>query len=303
MKSIFKHLAIIVTLFSTLTANADDKGRLYIVGDATPKGWDLDFSRALLSTAEKPNVYTGTLYLKGGESNTFKFLQTHEYGNTEYGLPADVASRTVDGECALASGTSDNGYKQLSVAQNGNYYISVDTENLTADIKLSDYQDTQIEWCSLFLVGGATPGSWTVEDATPLYQSKTEPYKFSSKVNLKADGSFKITKTIKGGGTFDSKFYYFKDADDAGKISTDATDDRQWSVPENGDYNVTVNTLTNAIAIEKAKDVSTAVEEFTMADTEDVAPVYYDLQGNRISTPAKGIFIEVRGDKTRKVVL
>lgn len=302
MKSIFKNLAIIAALFSTFAANADDKGRLYIVGESSPKGWDLDYSRALLASPEKPSVYTGTLYLKGGDSNTFKFLQTHEYGNTEYGLPDNVTSQIVNGACTLASGTSDNGYKQLSVAQNGNYYITVDTENLTADITLSDYQDTQIEWCSLFLVGGNTPGNWTVEDATPLYQSKEEPYKFSAKVNLKADGSFKIAKTIKGGGTFDSKFYFFKDAADAGKISEDSTDDRQWSVPENGEYNVSVNTLTNAIAIQKA-DVSTVVEDLIGNEVENGTPVYYNLQGARVDNPSKGIYIEVIGNKARKVVL
>lgn len=35
----------------------------------------------------------------------------------------------------------------------------------------------------------------------------------------------------------------------------------------------------------------------------DVAPVYYNLQGIRVDNPGKGLFIEVRGNKTTKVVL
>lgn len=42
-----------------------------------------------------------------------------------------------------------------------------------------------------------------------------------------------------------------------------------------------------------------AVEE---VGVEDIAPVYYDLQGRRVQNPANGIFIEKRGTKVMKVV-
>ena len=35
---------------------------------------------------------------------------------------------------------------------------------------------------------------------------------------------------------------------------------------------------------------------------ENVAPVYYDLQGRRVQNPEKGIFIEKRGSKVAKVI-
>jgi hypothetical protein len=48
------------------------------------------------------------------------------------------------------------------------------------------------------------------------------------------------------------------------------------------------------------------IEDNLIVDAEDVnvnaAPVYYNLQGVRVAAPTKGIFIEVRGNKSRKVV-
>ena len=37
-------------------------------------------------------------------------------------------------------------------------------------------------------------------------------------------------------------------------------------------------------------------------EADNEAPVYYNLQGVRVANPEKGIFIEVKGDKTTKVI-
>lgn len=34
-----------------------------------------------------------------------------------------------------------------------------------------------------------------------------------------------------------------------------------------------------------------------------VVPVYYDLQGNRVASPARGIYIRVQGGKATKVLV
>ena len=40
-----------------------------------------------------------------------------------------------------------------------------------------------------------------------------------------------------------------------------------------------------------------------ISSSKDSKAIYYDLQGRRIDNPSKGIFIEVNGSKTRKVVI
>lgn len=300
MNKLFKNLLLVGAMLTSVAANADDKGRLYIIGDATPYIWDLDMAQCLMSSPEAPSTYTGTLYLKGGEENTFKFMEAHEWGSTEYGVSEKTS---VNGEFQLVSGTLDSGYSQMYVAESGNYFISIDTENLTGDITLSDYQESEIKYTALFLVGSATTGDWSVEDGTPLFQSATAPYEYSAKVALKTGGSFKIATALRGAGSFDAKYYYFRDADNAGKISTDSTDDRQWSVEADGDYIVTVNTIADTISIDGDNDQTTGIEDVTMTNVDDMTPVYYNLQGTLVANPSNGVFIKVVGNNVSKVIL
>lgn len=302
MKPNFKLLVVATAMLVTTIANADENGRLFIIGNSTPYEWDLDMAQALLSTTGNPTVYTGTIYLKGGEEYTFKFMEAHEWGSTEYGVPASVESTVVNGNFQLSSGTLDDGYQKMFVTENSNYDITIDIKNLDANITLSEYQETEINYCSLFLVGNATPGDWSVENGTALYQSVNTPYEYSTTVNLKANGSFKIATALRGAGGWNAKYFYFKDADDAGKISTDDTDDRQWSVEEDGDYTVSVNTLANTITIDKQNNPASGIEKITNSSTEYAHPVYYNLQGCRVDNPSNGVFIEVIGNNAKKVI-
>lgn len=302
MKTIFQHIMVAVVMLTSMAANADDKGHLFIIGGATAYEWNLDKAQALLSTPEYPNVYTGTLYLKGGEGNTFKFMEASEWGSTEYGLPSDSESTLVSGDVQLASGTLDDGYKQMYVENSGNYNISVDVASKTAQIVYAEYQATEIQYTSLFAVGGATPGSWSVDDGTPLYQSISAPYEYSANIKLNAaPESFKIATSLRGGCSFDAMYYYFRDDDDATKISTDNTDDRQWSVTEDGIYEVKVNTVSNTISIEKAP--TTGIEPIVASPANVGEISYFNLQGQRVNNPSNGLFIEVSGNDVRKVIL
>ncbi len=43
-------------------------------------------------------------------------------------------------------------------------------------------------------------------------------------------------------------------------------------------------------------------DAITDIDADNVAPVYYDMSGRRVASPAHGIYIEVRGGEARPVV-
>lgn len=299
MRTIIQHILVATTVLTSVAANADDKGRLFVIGDATTYGWNLDMAQALLSNDQEPNVFTGTLYLKADQD--FKFMEAHEWGSTEYGLPED-ASNPVTGELTLASGTNDVGYKKIQVTQSGNYTITIDIEHLKADITLSSYQDSEIKYSALFIVGGATIGGWSVEDGTPLYQSSATPYEYSATATLKAaPESFKIATALKGAGSWNPDYFYFKDADDEGKISSDSTDDRQWSVSEFGNYKISVNTVANTISIENS--TATGIESIFTSKPEVSEIIYYNLQGQKVNNTSKGIYIQVFGNEVRKVIL
>lgn len=291
MLHINKLIAAALLVTSAVAAHA---GNLWIVGDATPNRWDLDKATALVSRPES-QVYTGTLYLIADQG--FKFLTKPEYLNLEYG--AAEGAVITNGKIQLAEGTNDEGYDQIKVAEDGNYYISVNLETKEAEIVKSSYQDTHIDLSSLFMVGTATPGKWDVDAGTPLYQSVNTPYVYSNTVALTA-GTFKIATALKGGGSFEAKYYYFKDADDAGKMVLGQTDpnDSQWSIEEDGTYTVAANTLINSISIKK--EISSGVADIA---TDNSPAVYYTLDGVKVNNPAKGLYIVKQGSKVSKVIL
>lgn len=266
---------------------------LWIIGDATPYGWSTDDATALLSKFENESLYTGTIYLKANQD--FKFMTVPDWGNIEYG--AAEGAELNNGEISLARGTDDSGYGKIQVSESANYYISVDTEALVATIVKSEYQDTEITLSSLFLVGDATEGGWSVDNGTPLYQEKESPYVYSALVNLK-EGSFKIATVIKGGGSWDPKYYYFCDPSDPSKIILNNSDDTQWIISMEGDYSVSVNTHTNTISILPSSE--SGVDLIEISGSQSIE--YYTLSGLKTNNPKKGIYIRKQGKRTEKVI-
>lgn len=289
MKKFTLALSLLAMAASASAAN------LYIIGDATPYGWSTDDATALLSTADAPAVYTGTIYLTADQN--FKFMTVPDWGNLEYGSAPDAT--LVDGEITLASGTDDSGYGQLRVPEAANYLITVDTENLKATIVKSAYQESEIKLCSLFMVGSATDGEWSVDNGTPLYQDAEAPYKYSAANLALKEGSFKIATVIKGGGSFDQKYFYFRSADDDAKMVLNQDGDLQWNIAEAANYDVTANTLTGDITI--AKSSSSAIS--TVEDVDNAVAEYFTLDGVKVASPSAGIYICRRGSAVSKVIV
>lgn len=270
--------------------------RLWIVGDGVQAGWDLEKSTALLATTSNPDVYTGTVYLEGGKD--FKLLTTTDWGGTEYGSAEGAVSE--NGVTQLASGTMDTGYGKLNVSESANYLLTVDLGQMKMTAEKSSYQDTQIHNCSLFMVGDATAGGWSVDEGTPLYQQTDTPYVYNSGAVALNKGAFKIATTIKGGGTFASKYFYFRDAADETKMVLDQTEDLQWQITEAGNYIVEANTLTNTISITKAQGAG-GID--TMITDGDIETEYYTLQGVKVAEPTTGLYLRVRGTKAEKIMV
>ena len=296
MMKYFAKLASVIAL--SMSAPALEVGNLWIIGDATPYGWSTDDATALLSDTDTPDVYTGTIYLKADAN--FKFMTQTDFGGHEYG--ASPGSSLTDGTIALAAGSFDEGYSQIQVPESANYRITVNTGDMTATIVKSDYQESEIGLCSLFLVGDPMPNGWSVDNGSPLYQDQTAPYIFrTSRLALKT-GSFKIASVIKGGGTWDPKYWYFRDAADSNKIALNQSGDLQWNITDAGDYDITVNLLTSAIEIAVSQPGISGISG-TYTDNTDAPVYYYTTTGIQVTNPTQGIYIRCQGDKTTKVYL
>ena len=290
----FKRLAM--ALLIAASAAGLKAGCLWIAGDALSYGWSLDNATALLSTPDNADVFTGTVYLKGGQD--FKFLTTPDFGNEEYGAAPDAA--LVDGRIYTAKGKNDEGYGKLRVTEDANYLISVDTRTLTAYIAKSVYQVKPVNLCSLFLVGDATPNGWDVMKGTPLYQDNELPYCFAASGIELVPGSFKIATVLKGAGTFSPEYWYFRNAENSDKIALNQEGDLQWSISAADKYSVSVNLDTEAISI--SKDVATGIGSLASEDADAVAE-YYTLAGIRVENPHGGVFVRRCGATVTKLVV
>lgn len=291
-----KNIKMIIGAFALVAGAQAQAGNLWIVGSATPAGWNLDDATALVSTTENPGVYTGTLYLSA--EGSFKFLTTTDFGNEEYGVNPEAEAPA--GDIALAMGKNDEGYNQLSVAENGNYTITVNTTAMVASVVKSEYTATEITTCSLFMVGSATPNGWSVDQGTPMFQVAETPYIYCALNQPLKAGTFKITTAVKGGGTWNGKYWYFRDADDQSKIALDQEGDLQWEITKDANYDVKVNLLDSSIKIEE-KDENSAISAVVTEDNSGV--VYYNLQGIEVAAPESGLYIVRKGDKTSKIII
>lgn len=291
MKNVRRIILSLAMIMFAVSANAN---HLYIIGKATPSGWEPNLCTALLATAENPATFSGTVHLLAGEE--FKIMSAPVWGSQEYGAAPDAVM--IDGKIDLATGVNDTGYAKLRVEKEGNYFVTIDTQNLVATFEMSSYQEEQVEICSLFMVGDATVNGWDVMKGIPLYQDKNEPYIFKSDdIDLKV-GEFKIARTLGGACTWDPKYWYFRDANDSGKIALAQEGDLKWNISEEKQYNVTVNTKDLTIVI--GLPAPSGIESIEVEESEQKAE-YYNLMGVRVMNPQPGLYICKTGSKCEKV--
>lgn len=290
MKKIY---ALAIAAMVAASANALDRTDiLFPIGSATSWGWSTDDASALSETSA--GIYTGTLYLKANEE--LKFMTQPDWGNMEYRAAEASATPNAEGIVNLAYSNQDPDNKMM-VTESANYLITVDTQALTAKFVKSEYQSTEVNVCSLFMIGSATAGGWGVDNGTMMVQNAESPLTFTSKKVALSEGTFKITSAIKGGGSFDSKYFYFADPADPSKIIYNSTSDDQWSITEAGEYDVTANLGNLTISIQKSD--ASGVEGVAV---DSMAPVYYNLSGVRVANPAAGqLLIRVDANGASKI--
>lgn len=277
---------------SAATMSAQGRSDLvWIVGDAVSYGWSLDDATAIEATAENDKVYTGTIYLQADKD--FKFLSTYDWDNLEYRPAEPNATPAADGKIAMQAFTGNDNDNKIHVTESANYFITLDIESMQATIVKSEYQETEIACASLFVVGGATPGGWSVDQGLALAQDIAKPYVFTGKGLDLVNGYFKIATVLKGGGTWDAKYWIFRDADDAGKIAPGVGEgDNQWPIENDGKYDITVDLIAKTISI-----TGTSGIEDIAADITEGEATYYTIDGRRIVNPDHGtIVIRVAAD-------
>lgn len=268
--------------------------------------------------------HKATVYLKAG---TVKLMDTPtESKNTHYYRPV-----FEDIEVSFGSGyhtplfESDGSAAGWNVTLEDYYMVYLDNSSHTYRFK------RHVPARNLYLVGGCCERAWNYWDDS---NCKFIPDPENPDIMV-WEGELRIgweKKTGDDGKRIDpdepDKFKiltaqdWFRDtyhpyvADVPAEGNTEARitggDDVKWSISRDGVYRLELNTkteiLTGAFVRPVQEDnISGESGIGSVKNAEDetaaVATIYYTLQGNRVKDPSNGIYIQVFGSKTRKILI
>lgn len=220
---------------------------LYIVGSATPCGWNIDAPQPLEKTGDFTFVYEGSLKNNdGGEMKAC--IKTGDWG-TEFIRPeTDGVEINKDGAAApgfIMTAGPDNKWR---VTESANYRLTFNLKEYTvkaefiSDIEQGEEPEGMPQTDVLYMIGDATPGGWSLDDAQTFTQDPDNKRMFSWTGEL-VNGDFKacIEKS------FDAPFLRPSSADvtvdkngvSAGDFVFTTNPDDKWKVTEPGTYTIT----------------------------------------------------------------
>lgn len=221
---------------------------LYIVGGATPNGWDISNATALTASASKPWVFTYAGHLSTNEGGTFKFAVSQDACWCQDFYTKDPA----DDEMMVYNEGSSGDDIQWNVVEGGNYKVTVNLLDLTISIEKLEGP----AYSELYVVGSATPvNDWVMPSDQAFVQNADDPFIFTYEATL-TPGEFKIATF--SGNWCDGEWLNASQPDQAltatDYIVTQGCDgpDNKWVVTEEtqGRYKITVDLQNATISIE-----------------------------------------------------
>ncbi len=209
---------------------------LYILGDASPNGWDADKAIALTPKESDPTVF---VYQGSLEAGTLKFITTKGQFLPSYNKGADnshIVYRNSDSQ-------PDD---KFSITEPAVYKVTVSLLDLTVSIVKVDLPP----YSTIYMVGSASPNGWDIANATPLVQDADNPYIFTySGVMQAGEFKFPVNRNTDWGQDMymkadDTHIYLHKGG---------ASDDNKWTIAKKGYYAITLDLLNNTITIDRLK--------------------------------------------------
>ena len=232
-----------ITIIELAPVSAPPYTQLWMIGDATPGGWDLNSMPAMVESLSDPFIFTYTRAFTVGE---FKIATSRDF-NAPFYRPTtnhpDLSATTVQ----VSAGNPDNKW-QITVA--GTYRVTLNLHNNT--ISIVNTANFTPPYTKLWLIGDATAGGWSLNAATPLTVSPSNPFIFTFTGPLVA-GEFKVATALDFNAPFYRPLVNHPDLSGTDVVVTAGSPDNKWQITSAtaGNYLITLNTLDNTIAIVK----------------------------------------------------
>lgn len=163
---------------------------LYLIGNATTAGWDIEKAIPMTRSAEDPYVFTWEGEIVKEDYFLFS-LNNKDWSEMIRPIEKNqqVGTTPVNDLVFKYPNTDDNNF----VAQaTGRYQFTI---NLRTHTFSSVYKpEGAVETDVLYLVGNATPNNltWDIDNLDRLVRSDSDPYIFTYHGHLRKDGTFKL---------------------------------------------------------------------------------------------------------------
>lgn len=210
----------------TITPYEPVSPTLYIIGDATPTGWSADDAIALQILGNDSTSFRGSVALTPGN---YKFITTQGQFLPSYNKGADDNSlvyRTED----------DQPDDQFVVTEAGLHIFEINLSELTISVERIETPAVTDLW----VVGGAVPKGWDLDNADKMFQDAEDPFVFTYTAVLNA-GEFKIATEKDWGAAF------YRPTEASAPITSTEVQlsagepDHKWLITDPGAYNITLD--------------------------------------------------------------
>jgi len=193
--------------------------QIFIVGPASPNGWDITNATELVQDNDNPFIFTYTGIMDKGE---FKFPVNR---NDDWGQ--DMYMMVDDTHMYLHNGGDPDDNKWVN-AKKGYYTVTLDLKNLTM---------TKVQ-TKLYIVGSATPVLWDIENAIEMEEDATDGTIFTYTGPMTA-GEFKFP--VNRNSDWAQDMYMKVDNSHMYLHHGGDEDDVKWVLTVAGNYKITAN--------------------------------------------------------------
>jgi hypothetical protein len=246
--SVFEIDVNIISLTMTITKAALPLySQLWIVGDATPNGWNIASPNIMKVDAFNPFIFHYNEVLNIGE---FKIPTGLGNWNGDFYRPLSNHPPIIDTTAALVFGNTNPPDNKWQIYTAGPYKISL---NIQFN---SIYITPFTPFTTLWMVGDATPAGWNINTPTLLTPVAGDPYTFTYTGAL-AVGEFKIPTST---GNFNCDYFRpeinHPDISDSNALfiphgpALADVNDFKWYISKAGNYKITFNQLHETILIQ-----------------------------------------------------
>jgi len=220
--------------------------KLWIIGDAVPKGWNISTPDSLFRNPNNAFIFKYNQVLKAGE---FKIptAATGDFSVPFYMPLTNHPDLSQTGVQLVQSGGAD---LKWNITNPGAYKITLDL--LDMSIHIIPFQP----YTKLWIVGDATPNGWNIDNPSVM-TATSDPNVFTYSGHLNV-GEFKFPVATGDWGTdFFRPYKNHPDISDTNAqfvkhgTAPDDTDDYKWYIPVAGNYTITLNQLYETISIVK----------------------------------------------------